>query len=67
MLEGLLVETERWDEAFELLKDSPEAIERVLDAYTAWLLAQGRSHEAYRALRYAVRQGPGLCKLLRHR
>ena len=52
VLEGLLVETERWREAFQLLKASPQATQRVLEAYAAWLVEQGRGEDAYNALRY---------------
>ena len=51
MLEGLLVEAERWSEAFELLKGDPAACARVANAYVAWLLAQHRPLDAYRTLR----------------
>ena len=46
------METERWEEAFQLLKASPQATQRVLDAYTGWLVKQGRGEDAYKALRY---------------
>ena len=48
----LLVEAERWDEALEVLSNSPEAVDCVLDAYIPWLLKQHRAQDACRALRY---------------
>ena len=52
MIGKLLVEAERWDEAFEVLSNSPQAVNWVLDAYIPWLLKQHRAQDAYRALRY---------------
>ena len=52
VLEGLLVETERWEEALQLLKGSPQAMQRVLEAYAGWLVAQHRDEDAYKVLRY---------------
>ena len=52
VLEGLLVETERWEEAFQLLRGSQQATQRVMEAYAAWLVAQGRGTDAYKVLRY---------------
>ena len=46
------METERWEEAFQLLKDSPQATQRMLEAYAGWLIAQRRGNDAYRVLRY---------------
>ena len=51
-LEGLLVETERWEEAFQLLRGDLQATQRVLEAYAAWLVAQRRGNDAYKVLRY---------------
>lgn len=70
MLEGLLVEAERWSEAFEFLRGNPAACARVMDAYVAWLLAQHRPLDAYRALRctssaYQMQMScPSLCDCL---
>ncbi len=52
MLEGLLIEAERWSEDFDLLRGNLAACARVMDAYVAWLLAQHRPLDAYSALRY---------------
>ena len=52
MIGKILVEAERWDEAFEVLSISPQAVDCVLDEHIPWLLKQHRFQDAYRALRY---------------
>ena len=47
------METERWEEAFQLLR-GPQAMQRVLEAYAAWLVAQRRGNDAYKVLRYRL-------------
>ena len=46
------METERWEDAFQLLRGDPQATQRVLEAYAAWLVAQQRGDDAYKVLRY---------------